>query len=121
MTDKQVESFIGTTLRIGVVAAALIGSAGGALLLIAGAHARPNVTRFLGEPGYLTHVPGILHAAFSGNALGIMQLGLLVLIAVPITRVAVSLLAFVVRKDWLYCAVTGAVLGLLVVALATGR
>jgi uncharacterized membrane protein len=115
------ELLIGATLRIGVIAAAAVAAVGGSFLLLSGASSKPDFARFLGEPAYLTNIAGIFRSAFSGNARGIIQLGLIVLISVPILRVAVSLVAFAFRKDWLYSAVTAAVLALLVVSLATGR
>ena len=47
----------------------------------------------------------------------IAQLGLLVLVATPVIRVGVSLIAFVVERDRLYVAITAAVLGLLLLSL----
>jgi len=49
--------------------------------------------------------------------LGIAQLGILVLIATPVVRVAVSLLEFLHERDGIYAAVTLAVLGILLVSL----
>jgi len=121
LTDKRLELLIGATLRIGVIAAAVLAAVGGGFLLFSGVPSKPDFGRFLGEPAYLTTVAGIFRSAFSGNARGIIQLGLVVLISVPIVRVAVSLAAFAFRKDWLYSAVTAVVLALLVVSLATGR
>ena len=47
------------------------------------------------------------------NSLGIIQLGLLVLIATPIVRVILSVVAFVLERDLLYVVVTSIVLGVL--------
>lgn len=49
--------------------------------------------------------------------LGIAQLGILVLIATPVVRVAVSLLEFLHERDRIYAAVTLAVLAILLVSL----
>jgi uncharacterized membrane protein len=50
----------------------------------------------------------------------VIQLGFLLLIATPVARVAFSVLAFVRERDWLYAAITAAVLALLVHSLAGG-
>jgi uncharacterized membrane protein len=56
----------------------------------------------------------------SGRSAALIQLGLLVLIAVPIARVAVSILAFALQRDWLYVGVTVVVLIILLFSLLGG-
>ena len=58
-------------------------------------------------------VAGVAH----GSAVYVLQLGLLVLIATPITRVAASVLLFLREKDMLYVGVTLLVLLMLLFAL----
>jgi uncharacterized membrane protein len=48
----------------------------------------------------------------------IIQLGLLILIATPVARVAFSVFAFAQERDWLYVVVTLIVLGLLLYSLS---
>ncbi len=60
---------------------------------------------------------GIVHFAFSGNPLAIMQLGLLLLIATPIARVVFSVLAFAREGDRMYVAFTLIVLAVLLYSL----
>jgi|WetSurMetagenome_2_1015567.scaffolds.fasta_scaffold00229_21 uncharacterized membrane protein len=121
LTDRRMELFIGAVLRAGVIVAGALVAAGGAMLLVHGASTRPDFSAFAGEPESLRHVAAIAREALSFHALGIIQLGLVVLITVPIVRVAVSLAAFAVRRDWLYAAITLLVLGLLVASLVAGR
>jgi len=52
--------------------------------------------------------------------MGIVYLGVIVLIATPIFRVAVSSIYFVVEKDRTYAGITLLVLGMLLVALYSG-
>jgi uncharacterized membrane protein len=54
--------------------------------------------------------------AFRGR--GLIQLGLLLLIATPVARVAFSLLAFVLQRDRTYVMLTAFVLLLLLASLA---
>jgi uncharacterized membrane protein len=51
---------------------------------------------------------------------GIVTLGLLVLIATPVLRVAASVVLFVIQKDWTYTLITAVVLTLLLLSLALG-
>ena len=55
----------------------------------------------------------IVQNALALNSLGIIQLGLLVLIATPIVRVILSVVAFALERDLLYVAVTVVVLAVL--------
>ena len=50
-----------------------------------------------------------------------MTVGLLVLIATPVMRVAVSILAFAADRDWRFVAITISVLAILLVSLLVGR
>jgi uncharacterized membrane protein len=51
---------------------------------------------------------------------GIVMLGLLLLIATPIARVAFSIVAFIVERDRVYVVITIVVLALLIVSLVAG-
>ena len=51
----------------------------------------------------------------------IIVLGLLVLIAIPVMRVAVSVVAFVMERDWLYVWITAFVLIVLLLSFAIGE
>jgi uncharacterized membrane protein len=72
---------------------------------------------FHGEPDDLKSVAGILRDAFSGNTRGIMQLGLLLLIATPIARVMFSAVAFAMERDRMYVGFTLIVLAVLLYSL----
>ena len=76
---------------------------------------------FHGEPADLRGVKGVWIDAFSGDGPGIMQLGLLLLIATPVVRVAFSVVAFAIQRDGLYLAVTLAVLGVLTFSMTGGQ
>ncbi len=51
----------------------------------------------------------------------VIALGLLLLIATPVIRVAVSLLAFAFEHDWLYVVITFLVLSILIVSFLLGK
>lgn len=117
LSDERVEALIATLLRAGVVIAALV-VIGGAVPYLA-AHPRAHVTyrTFQGEPDELKAVHQIIPNAFSGNPRGIMQLGLLLLIATPIARVVFSAGAFAVEGDRMYVGFTLIVLAVLLYSL----
>ena len=116
-TDQKIEVIIANLLRIGVTTAAVIVICGGIVFLLRHGTASVRYGSFAGEPANLTHWSGILHAAFSLRARGIIQLGLLILIATPVARVAFSAFAFALERDWLYVGVAGFVLIVLLYSL----
>jgi uncharacterized membrane protein len=117
-TDEQFEVVLALVLRAGVAAAAAIEVIGGVVFLLAHGSERLSYHVFHGEPTMLRSVAGIIGGARRFDAGGLVQLGLLVLIATPIARVVFSVLGFVRQRDWLYVGVTLTVLGLLTYSLA---
>jgi uncharacterized membrane protein len=121
LSDRRLETIIGNLLRAGVVIAATITSIGGVIYLTHSGESQAHYSVFHGELADLRQVKGVLSDAFSGDGRGIMQLGLLLLIATPVARVAFSLAAFAVQRDRLYVVVTLVVLGVLTFSMAGGR
>jgi uncharacterized membrane protein len=116
-SDQQFEIFLGKLLRTGVAIAAVIVLVGGVWFLSDGSGARPEYGVFHGVPGELKSVSGIFHSAVGGEALALIQLGILVLIATPVARVLFSMLGFGLERDWMYVGVTAVVLVLLLYSL----
>lgn len=119
MTDHRLETIIGRLLQIGVGLAVAIVVCGGVGYLAAHRHEPADRTVFVGEPAELESLSGIIALATRFDPDGIIQLGILVLIATPIARVIFSVYAFELEKDRLYVAITLVVLTLLIVGLAT--
>jgi uncharacterized membrane protein len=109
---------VGTLLRAGVALAAAVVFLGGALYLLRHGAAEPHFAVFRGEPSDLRSLSGIVRDAIDLQSRGVIQLGLLLLIATPIARVAFSLVAFAGERDVVYVIVTAIVLGVLVWGLA---
>jgi len=108
-------------LQWGVLAAAIVVVTGGLLLLAQYGHLPANFRQFKGEDPALRSVGGIFRAALSGDSRAIVQLGLVLLIATPAARVALTLGAFVIQRDRLYILTTSIVLSLLLYGLIWGR
>ena len=117
-TEHEVELLLGRLLQVGVALSAAVVLAGGAVYLVRHGGAGPHYGRFVGEPAELRSVTGILHAAAAGRGRAVIQLGLLLLIATPVARVAFSLFAFLRERDRAYVLITSFVLALLLVSLA---
>ncbi len=119
--EKRMDEIMGRLLRTGVILAAAFVLAGGVVFLARHPEPVTNYHVFQGEPEELRTVPGIFHEALAFRGRGLIQLGLLILIATPIARVAFSVVAFLYERDRTYVVVTVIVLGLLVYSLLGGH
>jgi uncharacterized membrane protein len=120
-TDQYVEELIGTLLRVGVTLAAAVVLFGGTVYLVRHGLAAPQYHVFVGEPTDLRRLSGIVKDALAFRGRGLIQLGLLLLIATPIARVAFSVAAFALQGDRLYVVVTLIVLAVLIYSLTGGH
>jgi len=111
--DQRIEIIIGTLLRTGVILAAAVVLAGGVLYLVRHGHEIPHYATFTGQPESLKSPRDIVHGVMGMSARAIIQLGLLLLIATPVARVAFSAIAFAIERDYMYVVITLIVLGIL--------
>jgi uncharacterized membrane protein len=96
------------------------------------------VVTFVNHPGYftsrpalgaltppMTHFPitlgDVITGVRHGRGQAIITLGLLLLIATPVARVALSVIIFIIARDRLYTAITFVVLVILLISFAVGR
>jgi uncharacterized membrane protein len=117
--DKSVEIFLGRLLRWGVLLAAVVVFVGGVCFVAASYEVPQNYRTFRGEPVELRAAPQILQQAMALRPLGLIQFGLLLLIATPVARVVFSVLGFALERDWMYVVITLLVLALLVYTLTS--
>jgi uncharacterized membrane protein len=115
--DTRIEIVIGGMLRTGVLLATFVVLAGAAIYLLKYGRTMPHYAVFTGEPADLRDLPGILTAALNLRGRGIIQLGLLMLVATPVARVAFSVVAFALERDYLYVLITIVVLSILAFSL----
>jgi len=120
-TDQQIDDIIGTLLRVGVMVSALLVLLGGVLYLVRHGNMLPDYHVFRGEPTDLRNVERIIKDALSFNARGMIQFGLLLLIATPVARVAFTILAFALQRDRNYVIVTLIVFSVLLYSLIGGQ
>jgi uncharacterized membrane protein len=117
MDDRRLEIIIGRLLQAGVLLAAATVLLGGALYL-AGHHAdRVNYQTFAAGGSDTRTLDGIVRSAAHLDSLGIIQLGLLLLIATPVARVGLAIAGFALERDRLYTLVSAIVLVILLASL----
>jgi uncharacterized membrane protein len=116
-SDENVELFVGNLLRWGVVLAASVTALGGFIFLFVHGGRKADYSVFHGQPDALKSVSAVARNAYHLQPEALIQLGLLLLIATPIARVALSLIAFFKQHDRMYILVTAIVLGVLLYSL----
>src|SRR5271154_1492884 len=116
-TDKTIEEIVGNLLRTGVSISAFVVFIGGVIYLTRHGRAPPDYRVFQGEPSDLKSLSGIIREAYGLRGRGIIQFGLLLLIATPVVRVAFSIWGFAEEHDRLYMIFTGIVLIVLLYSL----
>jgi len=109
---------MGNLLRAGVILAAIVVLVGGIFYLIRYGAIAPDYRVFRGEPANLRSVSGILADAIELHSRGLIQLGLLMLVATPVARVVFSVFAFTRQHDLTYVVLTLIVFALLIYSLA---
>ena len=120
-TDQHVEELIGNLLQTGVILASAVVLVGGSIYLARHGLSASQYHVFMGEPTDLRTVSGIVRDALTLRGRGIIQFGLLLLIATPVARVTFSVAAFAVQRDRLYVAITLMVLAILLYSLTSGQ
>ena len=116
-TDQGIETVVGNLLRAGVLLSASVVFIGAVIYLLRHGRAPVEYHIFRGEPAALRSLGGIVREAFAGRGRGIIQFGLLLLIATPVARVAFSIWAFGKERDGMYVAFTSIVLAILLYSL----
>jgi uncharacterized membrane protein len=138
-SDPAIVLRIGNLLRVGVIASAVFILLGGAVYLIH--HGRERVvdrSTFEPMPAEFSRPGAIVRAALmgqgrdggpfgptvragQGRGRALIQLGLLLLIATPVLRVAFSIFAFARQRDPLYVLLPTVVLVVLIYGLFSGQ
>ncbi len=120
LATEKMDIIVGNLLRAGVVLSGAVVFLGGLTYLARHGVEAPAYHVFRGEPTDLRNVRGILADTLALRGRGIIQFGLLLLIATPVARVVYLVYAFFRQKDLLYAAVALMVLGLLAYGLLGG-
>src|SRR5207249_11429468 len=87
-TDQKVEDIIGNLLRAGVILSALVVCVGEIVYLARHGQEPADYRIFRGEPSDLSHIDGIVREGFACQGRGMIHLGLLLMIAILVARVA---------------------------------
>lgn len=115
--DPDMELVISRIMRYGIVVASVIVIIGSVTFLSTHGKDKPQYATFNGQPKELTNVFRIISSLSSTNGLGLIEFGMVVLIAIPVLRVAFSIASFIAEKDKVYVIITSLVFILLLYSL----
>ncbi len=93
---------------------------GGSVYVYRHAHEKAAYHTFIGEPLFLRNLKGILQNVAKLKGRAIIQSGIVLLIATPVARVLLSVVSFLLEKDYLYVIITLIVLSVLVFSILSG-
>lgn len=122
---RRTEVLLGTLLRVGVLISIGLMLLGLAITLVRHPDyaTDPGALQRLTTPGAaFPHTPSAVAAElsqFRGRA--ISTLGLLVLIATPVVRVATSIVVYIIQRDWRFTIFTSIVLAILILSGFLGK
>ncbi len=120
VTDRSIERSVSVLLMAGVIIAGSVTLLGAIAFLIRHWSDTVNYRTFHSQPRVDRIIPEIVAGALSGRGRSIIQLGMLLLIATPVARVAFSLFGFAMERDRTYVVTTAIVLAVLLYSLISG-
>jgi len=120
MTDRSIERIVSLILRSGVLVSGTVVLLGGLFFLARHGHERVDYHTFQAQPASDRFVHEIVAGAVALRARSIIQVGVLLLLATPIARVAFSIVGFALEGDKLYVILTSIVLAILLYSLIGG-
>lgn len=116
-SEQQLEYLLSNLMKYGVLIASAVVLLGGILYLIHHGAEPAEYHFFQAVPSEFRSPVGVVNAVLSGSNRAIIQLGLFLLIATPVVRVFISLLAFLLQREFIYVIVTLLVLASLIYSL----
>ena len=117
ISDYDIESVMGTLLITGVIISGALILFGGIYYLTQYGFSKPEFHTFSGEPSGLRSIKQIFNGFIHFDSLSIIQMGLLLLIATPVSRVVFAVIAFLLEKDYLYVIISLIVLAILIYSI----
>jgi uncharacterized membrane protein len=121
LKDKDMQTIIGWILRAGVAVSMVLVFIGGVFFVYRHGHSVPDYKTFQGVPVFIQSLGGILNGVITFKGQAIIQLGIILLIATPVIRVAFSAVGFLLEKDYLYTFITLIVLLIILASMISGH
>lgn len=115
--QRAIDVAISITLRLGLAIGITTTIIGAILLLMQQGNEIVSYSLFKGEPVDLKEMHLVLASAMNGHGRAVIQLGILLMIATPVCRVALCIFFFLKNKDYLYVTLSSVVFAILIYSL----
>jgi uncharacterized membrane protein len=119
--SRDFRTVIGLVLRYGVVSSFLLVALGATLLFLQGSTGYSSIgdakDMFEMQTKFLIGFLPLFNGVASGKPYAIIDLGLIVLLATPVTRVVISIFLFAEEKRYVFVVITVAVLAILLFSM----
>ncbi len=119
-SEAGFEQFLGNLLRVGVLSATVVVLLGAVLYLVRHGEEQAKHKAFPDEAGQWRGIKRIFAEGEDLSGAGVIQLGLLLLVATPVARVVFSVIGFLREGDYTYVVLTLIVLAVLLFSLFFG-
>jgi uncharacterized membrane protein len=117
--EQQLKYLLSGLLKYGVLMASAVVLLGGILYLIRHGSEPVSYQVFHSELSQFRSPVAVVKAVLAGSRRGLIQLGLLLLIAIPFVRVIISWLTFLIQRQFTYVIITSLVLISLIYSLVS--
>ena len=119
--EKNFQTIIGNLLRYGVWTSLSVAFIGGIVYLLHHSHDIEDYSVFHeNDKNIFEVISAIYSGVIQGNGESIIFFGILILFLTPVLRVLLSLLSFLLEKDYLYVWITVIVIFIILVSVSLG-
>jgi uncharacterized membrane protein len=116
--DKDIQVILGTLLRVGVILSMSVVFVGAVLYLINNSYHLVDYAEFKPGSGNYSSMAQVWAGLKAHDGAAIIQMGTLLLIFTPITRVVFSVFSFLIERDYLYVVIGMFVLSVILFSLS---
>ena len=102
LKDRDMQLIMGNLLRVGVVLSMTVVFVGGVIYLLGYGEQTADYSTFVVDEAGFFSLASIWTGLLEMNGKAIIQLGILLLIFTPISRVILAVISFIMERDYLY-------------------
>ncbi|MDV6167358.1 DUF1634 domain-containing protein [Flavobacterium sp. DG1-102-2] len=119
--DKNFQLIIGNLLRYGVWISLAFAALGGVIYLIHHGGELENYSNFVEKDSNLfVVIDSVIEGAIQGRGESVIFFGVILLFLTPVLRILLSLMSFILEKDYLYTVITLVVILIIIISIGFG-
>lgn len=118
LKERDMQLIMGNLLRVGVVLSMTVVAIGGIIYLFGFGQLKADYSEFVMDEAGFFSLASIWTGILEMNGKAIIQLGILLLIFTPISRVILAVFSFFLERDYLYVLIGLMILGIILFSLS---